>query len=101
MVKYDKNLNKMVEDLTDFKSFKTFAMEAVKLTGEIQDLVDGKNLGFIMIVMSTTLAEIICDQSSSKDMAKAGAALANKVIHDYIELTMDDEATTEGSKTIQ
>ena len=47
MVKYDKNLNKMVEDLTDFKSFKTFAMEAIKLTGEIQDLVDGKNMGFI------------------------------------------------------
>jgi hypothetical protein len=67
------------------------------IADEIKDLLDGKKVGVCIRALSECLAEIVCDTSTSPEMAAAGVALSvsymSATIADYDESQFNGEGS--------
>ena len=86
MKKGYKKLEKLVKEMESSPDFIAHRAIADEKTEAIKNLFDGHNMGFIMVVMASTVAELICEMADSEEMARSGNAFIDSIIGNYINI---------------
>ena len=86
MKKMYKKLDKLLKEMENNPDFIAHRENADEKTEAIKNLFDGYNMGFIMVVMASTVAELICEMADSEEMARSGNVFISSIIGNYINI---------------
>lgn len=96
-----RNFKAVMDDMLKAKSFEKLADKLTSRNEIIKDVMDGENMGFIMLALSATLAEIVCTTSVNEEMAKSGVKLCHTIMMAVVDVCDEQNIWNQKKPTMQ